>query len=30
MFPPALAAGTRYPQESMRLLETEQAQDERA
>jgi len=30
MFPPGVAAGTRYPAESMRLLESEQAQDESA
>jgi len=30
MFPPGVAAGTRYPAESMRLLESEQAHDERA
>jgi aryl-alcohol dehydrogenase-like predicted oxidoreductase len=30
MFPPGVAAGTRYPAESMRLLESEQAQDDSA
>jgi aryl-alcohol dehydrogenase-like predicted oxidoreductase len=30
MFPPGVAAGTRYPAESMRLLESEQAHDESA
>jgi aryl-alcohol dehydrogenase-like predicted oxidoreductase len=30
LFPPGVAAGTRYPAESMRLLESEQAHDESA
>jgi aryl-alcohol dehydrogenase-like predicted oxidoreductase len=30
MFPPGVAAGTRYTAESMRLLESEQAPDESA